>query len=101
MDRLTKAGETVYDRVWQLPLFEEYREQLKTPYADIRHTGGRPGGAITAGYFLSEFTEKVPWSHLDIAGTGWTAKTEGILTKGATGAGVRLLTELVRSWAKF
>ncbi|MHA1910292.1 MAG: leucyl aminopeptidase [Candidatus Kariarchaeaceae archaeon] len=101
MDRLSKAGDAVYDRVWQLPLFEEYGKQLKTPYADIRHTGGRPAGAITAGYFLSEFTEGVPWAHLDIAGTGWTAKTEGSLTKGATGAGIRLLTELVRSWKTF
>ena len=101
MDRLSEAGEAVYDRVWQLPLFEEYKDQLKTPYADMKHTGGRPGGAITAGYFLSEFTEGVPWAHIDIAGTGWTTKKEGISTKGATGAGVRLLTELVRSWKTF
>src|SRR5205823_9176056 len=68
-DQLLAAGERSGDRCWQLPLWKVYGEQIKTAMADVRNTGGRRAGAITAGLFLQEFVGEVPWVHLDIAGT--------------------------------
>ncbi|RMF42542.1 MAG: leucyl aminopeptidase, partial [Deltaproteobacteria bacterium] len=90
---LKRSGDYTYDRVWQLPLFEEYQEQIKSEIADIRNIGGREAGTITAACFLSRFVEDVPWAHLDIAGTAWNMKGTDISAKGATGAGVRLVTD--------
>jgi len=90
---LKRSGDYTYDRVWQLPLFEEYQQQIKSEIADIRNIGGREAGTITAACFLSRFVEDVPWAHLDIAGTAWNMKGTDISAKGATGAGVRLVTD--------
>ncbi len=90
-ERLQRAGERSGDRVWPLPLWPEYRDQLKSNFADIANIGGRDAGTITAASFLSYFTESYPWAHLDIAGTAWKS---GKL-KGATGRPVRLLLEYI------
>ncbi len=86
---LLNAGETAGDRAWQLPLWEEYNKQLQSPFADMANIGGKEAGTITAACFLSRFTEKYHWAHLDIAGTAWT----GGKNKGATGRPVPLLTQ--------
>ncbi len=82
------------DRVWQMPLFEDYREQLRSDIADIKNVGGRPAGAITAAMFLSEFAGDGAWAHLDIAGTAWNEEAKPFLPKGPTGAAVRTLATL-------
>lgn len=86
---LIEAGEQSFDRVWRLPLWEEYQEQLKSNFADITNMGSRDGSAITAARFLSCFAEKFKWAHLDIAGTAWKSGKE----KGATGRPVALLMQ--------
>ena len=88
------AGEKSGERAWPLPLFEEYTEQIKGDTADIKNTGGRPGGALTAGAFLKEFAADYPWAHLDIAGTAW-GRTNSYTPKGATGTPARLLVEFL------
>ena len=96
---LETAGTKVGERVWRLPLFEEYGEQLKSEVADLNNIGGRPAGTITAGFFLSRFAEDYAWAHLDIAGTAAVDKpSKPYLSAGATGVGVRLFVELLRSW---
>ena len=98
-DRLSRAGEASAERVWQLPLWPEYREMMKSEIADLKNTGGRFGGAITAGGFLAAFVGDHPWCHLDIAGTAWVDRpSKPYQTKGATGVGVRLLVELLRGY---
>ncbi|BAN46851.1 leucyl aminopeptidase [Metapseudomonas resinovorans] len=88
--QILKAGEYADDRAWQLPLFDEYQEQLDSPFADIANIGGPKAGTITAGCFLSRFAKKFHWAHLDIAGTAWIS---GGKDKGATGRPVPLLTQ--------
>jgi len=83
------AGETSGDRAWQLPLWDEYQDLLKSNFADMANIGGREGGAITAAAFLSRFTKAYPWAHLDIAGTAWNSGDK----KGATGRPVPLVTQ--------
>ena len=87
--QLQKAAEQSLDKAWRLPLSEEYQEQLKSNFADLANVGGRWGGASTAAAFLSNFTKKYPWAHLDIAGTAWKSGAE----KGATGRPVSLLVQ--------
>jgi leucyl aminopeptidase len=100
-DRLSRAGETSGERVWQLPLWDEYREMVKSEIADVKNSVGRPGGAITAGAFLAAFAGDLPWVHLDIAGTAWVDRpAKAYHSRGATGVGVRLLTELLRSYVQ-
>ena len=82
------------DRVWPMPLFDEYRDQIKSDIADIVNSGGRAAGAVTAAWFLKEFVEDRPWAHLDIAGTAWAEERTPYQPKGATGVAVRLLIEL-------
>jgi leucyl aminopeptidase len=96
---LQSAGEHTGDRVWPLPLWPEYTEQLKSDYADIKNSGGRDGGAITAAAFLQEFVDGQPWAHLDIAGTAWRTRAAPDGAVGATGAGVRLILEYLRRQA--
>ncbi|HOT90699.1 MAG TPA: leucyl aminopeptidase [Anaerolineae bacterium] len=97
--RLRAAGETTFERVWPLPLFEEYGEQLKSTVADVANIGGRAASSITAGYFLSKFVpDGVPWAHIDIAGLDLIEKDMPYIPKGATGFGVRLLVEVLRGW---
>jgi leucyl aminopeptidase len=88
---LLAAGQDSHDRAWQMPLWDDYQEQLKTNFADMANIGGRPAGSVTAACFLSRFTKKYCWAHLDIAGTAWKSGKE----KGATGRPVPLLTEFL------
>lgn len=96
MGRLKAAGEEVYERVWQMPLYEEYLEYIKSDVADLKNSGGKAGSLVTAGYFLKEFAGDTPWVHLDIAGTAWTEKDKPYTVKGATGVGVRLLLNFLK-----
>jgi len=93
---LKASGDHTHDRVWELPLFDEYQEQIKSHIADIRNIGGRDAGTITAACFLSRFVDDIPWAHLDIAGTAWDMKGTDISARGATGAGVRLVVDYLR-----
>ncbi|WP_432745243.1 leucyl aminopeptidase [Haemophilus influenzae] len=93
---LLQAATETTDKAWRLPLSEEYQEQLKSPFADLANIGGRWGGAITAGAFLSNFTKKYRWAHLDIAGTAWLQGEN----KGATGRPVSLLTQFLINQVK-
>jgi leucyl aminopeptidase len=97
--RIRAAAEATGERVWELPLFDEYHEQIKSDIADIKNTGGREGGAITAAMFLKQFVD-YPWLHLDIAGMAWNEKDRPHVPKGATGYGVRLLVQLLRDSAR-
>ncbi len=90
-DRLRAAAEAAGERVWQMPLIDEYREFLKSEVADLNNVGPRGGGAITAGLFLKEFAGTTPWAHLDIAGPAFTEKDLPLAPKGATGVAVRTL----------
>ena len=90
-ERLLAAAETAGERLWQLPLIDEYREHLKSDVADLNNVGPRGGGAITAALFLKEFAGDKPWAHLDIAGPAFTEKDLPLAPKGATGVGVRTL----------
>ncbi len=96
-DRFLGAAARAGERMWQLPLADEYRDMNKSLIADIKNVGNRHGGAITAALFISEFTGDVPWLHVDIAGTSNSAKDNGVIVKGATGVAVRTMYELVRS----
>ena len=88
---MINAGEESGDRAWQLPLWDEYQQQLNSPFADIANIGGRDAGTITAACFLSRFAEKLQWAHLDIAGTAWLSGNK----KGATGRPVSLLMQYI------
>ncbi|HSW62775.1 MAG TPA: leucyl aminopeptidase [Dissulfurispiraceae bacterium] len=96
VERLKLAGTATYERVWEMPLFEEFREYIKGEVSDIKNAGGRKGSLISAGSFLREFVGTAPWAHLDIAGTAWIDKDKPYFSKGATGVGVRLLLEFLR-----
>lgn len=99
LTRVRLAGESSGERVWHLPLWEDYHDQIKSHVADVKNTGGRPAGALTAGAFLEKFVD-YPWVHLDIAGTAYTDKAASYCPIGATGTGARLLAQLVRDWGK-
>lgn len=99
IDDVINAGKNAGEKIWQLPLDREYREQIKSEIADIQNIGGRKAGTITAAYFLKEFVEDVPWAHLDIAGTAWNETTKPYLAVGPTGVCVRTLVNLVDSVA--
>jgi leucyl aminopeptidase len=98
MAALTKAGQKTYERVWQLPLFDEYDRLIKSDVADVKNVGGRWAGAITAAMFLKRFVGKYPWVHLDIAGTAMLEEATEYSPRGASGIGVRLLIEFLRSF---
>jgi len=89
------AGQRAHERVWELPLWNEYKELNKSDIADVKNSGGRPAGSITAGWFLREFVEGFPWAHLDIAATAYTERDDPALVKGPTGIGVRLFSEFL------
>lgn len=93
--RVMAAAGEAGEKMWQMPMFEEYKEQYKSDVADVKNTGGRYGGAITAAQFVGEFVGDTPWVHLDIAGTSLTNKEKGYKVKGATGVTVRTLINLV------
>lgn len=92
--------ETSGERFWRLPLDDEYRDQIRSDIADIKNSGGRYGGAITAAMFLKEFAEDTPWIHLDIAGMAWQDEVKPWAAKGPTGVGVRSIVEWIRSYAE-
>ncbi|BBO26491.1 leucyl aminopeptidase [Marisediminitalea aggregata] len=92
---LLNASEQASDRAWRLPLWDDYQEQLESPFADMTNLGGRPAGSITAGCFLSRFTKKYNWAHLDIAGTAWNSGKN----KGATGRPVPMLAQFLMNRA--
>jgi leucyl aminopeptidase len=95
IEELRAAGDRAGERIWPLPMWEDYRELMKSDIADVKNSGGRPAGSISAGWFLKEFVEGFPWAHLDIAGTAYTEREEPGRVKGPTGMGVRLFTEFV------
>lgn len=94
-ERLTKAGRATGEHVWRMPLGPEYDKQIDSKFADMKNTGGRNGGSITAAQFLQRFVDDIPWAHLDIAGTGMGAPSTDINTSWGSGFGVRLLDQLV------
>ncbi len=96
-EQLTSAAQRAGERLWPMPLFEEYRELLKSEIADMINSPGRPAGAITAAMFLKEFVGTSPWAHLDIAGTAWSDEARAWSAKGATGVMIRTLVELART----
>jgi leucyl aminopeptidase len=98
VEQVRRVADRAGDRSWPMPIFEEYREQLKSEIADFTNTGGRPAGSITAALFLNEFTGGLPWVHLDIAGTAWAEEAKPYLPKGPTGVAVRTLAELAFSF---
>ncbi len=99
-DRVLDAAKAEGERMWPMPLEDDYKEYLKSPFADLANVGGRWGGAITAAIFLKEFAEDTPWVHLDIAGTAWLDDTKPFLSKGPTGVPVRTLVHLATNWKR-
>jgi len=89
-DEVLAAGEDAWDRAWQMPIWEDYQEQLRSNFADMANIGGRPAGSITAACYLARFTRKLKWAHLDVAGTAWRSGRD----KGSTGRPVPLLVRL-------
>ena len=97
---IKEAAAVSGEKVWELPTYDEYAEQIKSDVADVKNTGGRPAGAVTAGLFLSKFAKGYPWAHLDIAGVDLSEEAKGYLVKGATGFGLRLLVQWLRDACK-
>ncbi len=93
--RLTEAGEATGEKLWRMPLHDNYDKQIKSDIADMKNVGGRPGGSITAAQFIQRFVNGKPWAHLDIAGMAWSGKDAATTPKGATAYGVRMLDHLV------
>lgn len=96
-DKLVTAGNSTHERLWPLPLYDDYRQTIKSPVADMKNSGGRTGGVGTSAVFLKEFTD-YPWAHLDIAGMALSEKDNGYVPSGGTGFGVRALVEFLRNW---
>lgn len=91
--QLTQAGDETFERVWRMPMYPEYRDQLKSDVADIKNVGGRSAGSITAATFLQEFTAGIPWAHLDIASTAYLSENKRYHPKYATGVGIRMMVQ--------
>ncbi len=101
IEELRRASEKTSEKIWPLPLWQEYQEKVKSDIAYVKNSAGREGGAITAACFLNAFVDgKVPWAHIDIAGVAWTDQEESYRAKGATAFGVRLITQWLESKAK-
>jgi len=100
IDEVLAAGRSSGDTGWQLPLFDDYKDLILTDSADIKNTGGRAAGAISAAMFLKEFAETFPWVHLDIAGTAYSETDLGFIPKGPTGVPVSLFVDFVRGRAR-
>ena len=98
LKRIEEASARTNEKVWRMPLWEEYFEYLKSDVADFKNVGTRAAGAIIGGIFLSKFIEKTPWAHLDIAGPASIEKERPYIPRGGTGVGVRLLIQLLRDW---
>ncbi len=100
MDALREAARKTAERVWEMPLWDEYREQIKSTIADIKNSGGRPAGTLTAAAFLENFIGDWPWVHIDIAAVDLEKSGRPYIPKGSTGIGVRLLVEMLIHWKK-
>lgn len=98
LGRVLAAAKAEGEKTWPMPLDDEYKEQLKSAFADLANIGGRPGGSITAAWFLREFVDDTPWVHLDIAGTAWLDDAKPHMAKGPTGVCVRTFTNLATHW---
>ena len=98
LDKLMAAAKAEGEKMWQMPIDEEYKEALKSDFADLHNIGGRPGGSVTAAMFLKDFVNDLPWVHLDIAGTAWLEETKPYMAKGASGVGVRTFVRLAQNW---
>jgi leucyl aminopeptidase len=98
--KLIESGERVGDRLWRLPAWSEYKEGIRSEWADMKNTGGRWGGAITAAVFLEEFVDCPSWAHLDIAGTAYAESETPREARGATGAGVRVTIDFLQSLSR-
>jgi leucyl aminopeptidase len=98
-DQLVSAGQTTHERVWPLPLWDDYRDRIKSDVADCKNSGGRFGGVGTSAVFLQQFVD-FPWAHLDIAGMALSEKDSAYIPAGGTGFGVRLLVEFLHQRAK-
>ena len=97
-DRVLASAKSEGERMWTLPVEDDYKDYLKSPFADLANVGGRWGGASTAAVFLKEFAETTPWVHLDIAGTAWLDDTKPYLAKGPTGVALRTLVRVATDW---
>jgi leucyl aminopeptidase len=98
IDKVLAAAKAEGEKMWRMPIDDEYKEQLKTPFADLQNIGGRQAGSVTAAMFLRDFVGDTPWVHLDIAGTAWLDDPKPYMAKGATGIGVRTFIQLAESW---
>jgi leucyl aminopeptidase len=96
--RVLAAAKAEGEKSWHMPLDDDYKDLLKSAFADLANIGGRLGGAISAAYFLKEFAGDTPWVHLDIAGTAWLDESKPFLAKGPSGVGVRTFTRLALDW---
>jgi leucyl aminopeptidase len=97
VEQLVTAGKTCGEPLWRLPLGREYTKQIESQVADLKNTGGRPGGTITAAAYLEKFIGETPWAHLDIAGTAWDFTEKTYIPKGPSGVAVRTLLEFIRN----
>ena len=95
VEEVRRAGERSGDRVWPMPLWDDYRDLIKSDIADMKNSGGRPAGSISAGWFLREYTADYKWAHIDIAGTAYTDREDATGVRGPTGVCMRLFTEFV------
>jgi leucyl aminopeptidase len=98
LTKIQDAANASGERMWRMPLDDDYKEYLKSAFADLSNVGGRWGGAVTAAYFLKEFAGDTPWAHLDIAGTAWLDDAKPYMAKGPTGVGVRTFVNLALNW---
>jgi leucyl aminopeptidase len=97
-ESLASAGKEAGEPLWRLPLNKHYKKQIESKVADIKNVGGKAGGTITAAAYLSNFVDKTPWAHLDIAGTAWDFTEKTYIPKGPSGIGVRTFLTLIRNW---
>ncbi len=98
MARVMAASKEEGEKMWQMPMDDEYRDLLKSPFADLANIGGRAGGSISAAWFIKEFADPTPWVHLDIAGTAWLDEAKPHMAKGPSGVCVRTFVKLAESW---
>src|ERR1700691_3100288 len=100
LNKLLAAAKSEGEKTWQMPMDEEYKELLKSSFADLHNIGGRSGGSITAAWFIRDFVGETPWIHLDIAGTAWLDDAKPYMAKGATGVGLRTFVRLGGGWVE-
>ena len=98
-ERFVTANKQTGEKMWRLPLDDDYKDIIKSGIADMMNSGGRYGGAVTAAMFLKEFAEETPWVHLDIAGTAWIEDSKPWIAKGPSGIALRSLVEFVKGWS--